>query len=69
MSEKEYHDDVVIPARQPVQTTNALKGLISNPYVFATALFASIGGVTFGCKSFVITFYIQIACTHSLSCK
>lgn len=51
MSEKEYHDDVVIPARQPVQTTNALKGLISNPYVFATALFASIGGVTFGCKS------------------
>ncbi|CDS06946.1 hypothetical protein LRAMOSA09469 [Lichtheimia ramosa] len=55
MSEKEYHDDVVIPARQPIQTTNALKGLISNPYVFATALFASIGGVTFGYDQGVIS--------------
>lgn len=29
---------------------SALSGFIANPYVFATALFASIGGITFGCK-------------------
>jgi hypothetical protein len=29
---------------------NGIKGIMNNPYVFFTAIFASIGGILFGCK-------------------
>ena len=31
-------------------SSNGFSGFIKNPYVFFTAIFASIGGVLFGCK-------------------
>lgn len=36
--------------REPRTASNGLSGFIKNPYVFCTAIFASIGGVLFGCK-------------------
>lgn len=44
--------DLLVTHREHV-TSNGLKGFIENPYVFGVALFASIGGITFGCKSLV----------------
>ncbi|KAI9317423.1 general substrate transporter [Dichotomocladium elegans] len=56
MADKEAcHDRAVIHHKGPIKTTNALKGFVSNPYVFATALFASIGGITFGYDQGVIS--------------
>ncbi|KAI9270655.1 general substrate transporter [Phascolomyces articulosus] len=52
---QDYADDAVIHHHGPKKTTNALKGFISNPFVFATALFASIGGITFGYDQGVIS--------------
>ena len=46
---QEYADDAIVHDHGPKKTTNALRGFIDNPFVFATALFASIGGITFGC--------------------
>lgn len=36
--------------REPRTASNGLSGFVKNPYVFCTAIFASIGGVLFGCK-------------------
>lgn len=32
------------------KSSNGLTGFVQNPYVFCTAIFASIGGILFGCK-------------------
>lgn len=41
------------------EAKSGIAGLIKNPYVFLTCIFASIGGVLFGCK--YIAFFICIA--------
>lgn len=40
-------------------SSNGFSGFVKNPYVFFTAIFASIGGILFGCKSFLFLFYIH----------
>ncbi|KAG2217315.1 hypothetical protein INT45_003509 [Circinella minor] len=52
---QEYADDAIVHDHGPKKTTNALRGFIDNPFVFATALFASIGGITFGYDQGVIS--------------
>ncbi|KAI9310372.1 general substrate transporter [Dichotomocladium elegans] len=43
---------IVEVTEQPIRTkpSSAVKGFLDNSYVFGTALFASIGGITFGCE-------------------
>lgn len=41
--------------REP-RSSNGLTGFVKNPYVFFTAIFASIGGILFGCKSLLVFF-------------
>jgi hypothetical protein len=36
---------------EEMEGSGGLKGLIANPFVFATAVFASLGGLLFGCKA------------------
>lgn len=43
---------------EDMEGAGGLKGLLANPFVFATAVFASLGGLLFGC-----TF-----CIHALTC-
>lgn len=40
--------------QEPRKSSNGLAGFVKNPYVFFTAIFASIGGVLFGCKYLLI---------------
>jgi hypothetical protein len=37
------------PTIEEMEGAGGLKGLIANPFVFATAVFASLGGLLFGC--------------------
>lgn len=48
-SNKEKSENV---KRVVVQPGNGLSGFVQNPYVFLTAVFASIGGILFGCTYF-----------------
>lgn len=49
------------------QAKSGIAGLIKNPYVFLTCIFASIGGVLFGCKySFVTKKKFQFANSNLL---
>lgn len=45
-------DHVEHPQRtvEDMEGAGGLKGLLANPFVFATAIFASLGGLLFGCK-------------------
>jgi hypothetical protein len=38
------------PTIEEMEGSGGLKGLLANPFVFATAVFASLGGMLFGCK-------------------
>jgi len=35
---------------EEMEGVGGLRGLLANPFVFATAVFASLGGLLFGCK-------------------
>lgn len=49
-NDKNYtnNDDSILHEHQ--KSSNGLTGFVKNPYVFFTAIFASIGGILFGCK-------------------
>jgi hypothetical protein len=47
---KEYGPNSGFHAESRPQGSSGIKGIIKNPYVFSTAIFASIGGILFGCK-------------------
>lgn len=40
------------------QNASGISGIIKNPYVFGTAVFASIGGVLFGYDQILVGFYM-----------
>jgi hypothetical protein len=44
------HIDHHKPTIEEMEGAGGLKGLLANPFVFATAVFASLGGLLFGCK-------------------
>lgn len=48
--DKEKKRDDMAGIHETRPGTNGLAGLVKNPYVFCTAIFASIGGILFGCK-------------------
>ncbi len=49
MTHHHQRDDMA-DYQEPRKSSNGLAGFVKNPYVFFTAIFASIGGVLFGCK-------------------
>lgn len=48
--DKEKKRDEMAGIHKDRPGSNGLAGLVKNPYVFCTAIFASIGGILFGCK-------------------
>lgn len=47
------HEELVKKNNQPMgdDDPSGLRGFIQNPYLFGIALFSSLGGLLFGCKS------------------
>jgi hypothetical protein len=59
------HIDHHKPTVEEMEGSGGLKGLLANPFVFATAVFASLGGLLFGCK-FVLMHYLSwLVCMHT----
>ncbi|KAI8384477.1 general substrate transporter [Radiomyces spectabilis] len=57
-SQKHRKDSIVSSSHESLaklRGSSGIKGLVQNPYVFATAIFASIGGVLFGYDQGVIS--------------
>lgn len=47
------------------QAKSGIAGLIKNPYIFLTCIFASIGGVLFGCKYSIHVYLSKFTFTNS----
>lgn len=65
--DKEKKRDEMAGIHEDRPGTNGLAGLVKNPYVFCTAIFASIGGILFGCKLnpfFPFTLSLSLSLTY-----
>jgi hypothetical protein len=51
---------------EEMEGAGGLKGLLANPFVFATAVFASLGGLLFGCMLFYTCINLLLRAYYSL---